>query len=60
MNWKKELKIGVGNSLLVAAGFSMCGEFDLKNCVAMMIFARLGIETVVVNAPGSSGGALYL
>ena len=33
----------VGNSLLTAAGFPMCGEFDLKNCVAMMIFDRLGI-----------------
>jgi len=33
----------VGNSLLTAAGFPMCGEFDLKNCVAMMIFDRLDI-----------------
>ena len=33
----------VGNSLLTAAGFPMCGEFDLKNCVAMMIFDRLEI-----------------
>lgn len=33
----------VGNSLLTAAGFPMCGEFDLKNCIAMMIFDRLGI-----------------
>ena len=31
----------VGNSLLTAAGFPMCGEFDLKNCLAMMIFDRL-------------------
>ena len=33
----------VGNSLLTAAGFPMCGEFDLKNCLAMMIFDRLDI-----------------
>ena len=31
------------DSLLTAAGFPMCGEFDLKNCVAMMIFDRLDI-----------------
>ena len=33
----------VGNSLLTSAGFPMCGEFDLKTCIAMMIFDRLGI-----------------
>ena len=33
----------VGNSLLTAAGFPMCGEFDIKTCIAMMIFDRLGI-----------------
>ncbi|MEM6458830.1 MAG: L-fucose/L-arabinose isomerase family protein [Planctomycetota bacterium] len=33
----------VGNSLLTAAGFPMCGENDLKTCVAMMILDRLGI-----------------
>ncbi len=33
----------VGNSLLTAAGFPMCGESDLKTCVAMMIFDRLEI-----------------
>lgn len=33
----------VGNSLLTGAGFPMCGEFDLKTCVAMMIMDRLGI-----------------
>jgi len=33
----------VGNSLLTGAGFPMCGEFDLKNCVAMMILDRLDI-----------------
>ena len=31
----------VGNSLLTAAGFPMCGEFDLKNCIAMLIMDRL-------------------
>ncbi len=33
----------VGNSLLTGAGFPMCGEYDLKNCLAMLIFDRLGI-----------------
>jgi len=31
----------VGNSLLTAAGFPMCGELDLKTCIAMMIMDRL-------------------
>lgn len=33
----------VGNSLLTGAGFPMCGEYDIKNCIAMLIFDRLGI-----------------
>ncbi|TXK26759.1 arabinose isomerase [Pontibacter qinzhouensis] len=33
----------VGNSLLTGAGFPMCGESDLKCCIAMMIMERLGI-----------------
>jgi L-arabinose isomerase len=33
----------VGNSLLTAAGFPMCGESDLKTCVAMLILDRLEI-----------------
>jgi len=33
----------VGNSLLTAAGFPMCGENDLKTCVAMLILDRLNI-----------------
>ena len=33
----------VGNSLLCAAGFPMCGESDLKTCVAMLMMDRLGI-----------------
>ncbi|CAN5757573.1 L-arabinose isomerase [soil metagenome] len=33
----------VGNSLLTGAGFPMCGEFDIKTCVAMMIMDRLDI-----------------
>ena len=33
----------VGNSLLTAAGFPMCGESDLKTCVAMLIVDRLDI-----------------
>ncbi len=31
----------VGNSLLTSAGFPMCGEFDLKTCIAMLIMDRL-------------------
>jgi len=33
----------VGNSLLTAAGFPMCGESDLKTCVAMLLMDRIGI-----------------
>jgi len=33
----------VGNSLLTGAGFPMCGEFDIKTCLAMMIMDRLEI-----------------
>jgi len=33
----------VGNSLITSAGFPMCGEFDLKTCVAMLISDRLDI-----------------
>ena len=33
----------VGNSLLTAAGFPICGEFDIKTCIAMMIMDRLEI-----------------
>lgn len=33
----------VGNSLLTGAGFPMCGEFDLKTLIAMLIFDRLDI-----------------
>lgn len=33
----------VGNSLLTSAGFPMCGEFDVKTCIAMLICDRLEI-----------------
>lgn len=33
----------VGNSLLTAAGFPMCGEYDIKTCLAMLIMDRLEI-----------------
>lgn len=33
----------VGNSLLIAEGFPMCGEYDIKTCIAMLIMDRLGI-----------------
>lgn len=32
----------VGNSLLTAAGFPMCGESDLKTCIAMLLMDRIG------------------
>lgn len=32
-----------GNSLLTAAGFPMCGESDLKTCIAMLLMDRLDI-----------------
>ena len=35
--------LAVGNSLLTGAGFPMCGESDLKTCVAMLILDRLDI-----------------
>ncbi len=33
----------VGNTLLQARGFPMCGEYDIKTCLAMFIMDRLGI-----------------
>jgi L-arabinose isomerase len=33
----------VGNSLLTGAGFPMCGEADLKTCLAMLILDRLDV-----------------
>lgn len=33
----------VGNSLLTAAGFPMCGESDLKTCIAMLLMDRVDI-----------------
>lgn len=33
----------VGNSLLTSSGFPMCGESDLKCCMAMFIMDRMGI-----------------
>lgn len=33
----------VGNSLLISSGFPMCGEYDLKTLIAMLIMDRLAI-----------------
>lgn len=33
----------VGNSILNATGVPMCGEYDIKTCIAMFIMDRLGI-----------------
>ena len=35
--------LAVGNSLLTGSGFPMCGESDLKTCIAMLIEDRLDI-----------------
>lgn len=32
----------VGNSLLIAQGFPMCGEFDIKTCLAMLLMDAIG------------------
>ena len=34
----------VGNSILNAQGFPMCGEYDIKTCVAMLIMDRLRVR----------------
>lgn len=33
----------VGNSMLIAQGIPMCGEYDIKTCIAMLIMDRLNI-----------------
>lgn len=33
----------VGNSLLTGAGFPMCGEYDIKTLIGMLIMDRMGI-----------------
>jgi L-arabinose isomerase len=33
----------VGSTLLQAKGFPVCGEYDIKTCLAMLIMDRLGI-----------------
>ena len=35
--------LSLGNSMLIGDGFPMCGEFDIKTCIAMLIMDRLGI-----------------
>lgn len=32
----------VGNSMLIARGVPMCGEYDVKTCLAMLVMDRLG------------------
>lgn len=32
----------VGNSMLIARGIPMCGEYDIKTCLAMLLLDRLG------------------
>jgi len=33
----------LGNSMLIARGVPMCGEFDIKTCIAMLIMDTIGI-----------------
>ena len=33
----------VGNSILNGQGFPMCGEYDIKTCIAMLLMDRLGM-----------------
>ncbi len=33
----------VGNSMLIARGVPMCGEYDIKTCLAMLLMDRLGL-----------------
>ena len=47
----------VGNSLLIAAGFPMCGEFDLKTCLGMLIMDRLEIGGSLPNSTRSISSA---
>lgn len=45
-NSPQRLTIGsfiVGNSILNAEGIPMCGEYDIKTCIAMLIMDRLNI-----------------
>ncbi len=35
--------LNVGNSILIGEGFPVCGEFDIKTCIAMLIMDRLGM-----------------
>jgi L-arabinose isomerase len=43
MNQKLVSSFIVGNSLLIAQGVPMCGEFDIKTLIAMFIMDRLDI-----------------
>ncbi|MBQ1961781.1 MAG: L-fucose/L-arabinose isomerase family protein [Clostridia bacterium] len=43
LNRKVATSFIVGNSILNAQGTPMCGEFDIKTCIAMLIMDRLGI-----------------
>ena len=40
----------VGNSILNGQGFPMCGEYDLKTCIAMFIMDRLRMGAVLLNS----------
>lgn len=43
LNREAATNLIVGNSILNAQGIPMCGEFDIKTCIAMLIMDRLGI-----------------
>lgn len=42
-NRKVASSLIVGNSMLIARGIPMCGEYDIKTCIAMMIMDAIGI-----------------
>lgn len=43
VQWEVAGSLVVGNSLLIARGVPMCGEYDIKTLMAMLIMDRLGI-----------------
>ena len=42
-NRKLASSLILGNSMLIARGVPMCGEFDIKTCIAMLIMDTIGI-----------------
>ena len=49
----------VGNSFLNARGVPMCGEYDIKTCIAMLIMDTLGIGGSFAELPLRFRGEFY-